>query len=158
MTACELFEDSTLLGDTQISGIFCNSQKIKPNGVFVCIKGEHDDGHNYVKDAEKKGAAVIVASKKVETTLPVIYCSDTLQALAELSEKFYGYPSKKLRLIGVTGTNGKTTVTYLIKSILEASGKKVGLIGTNKCFVESASFYFADYFAYAARSMITCFV
>ncbi len=135
MKASELFEDSCGLENVQISGIFSDSRKIIPGGVFVCLKGEKSDGHNYAKEAEKKGASVIVASEKISAGVPVVYVDDTDETLAKLSEKFFGFPSKRLRLVGVTGTNGKTTVTYLVKSILEAAGKKVGIIGTNKCFV-----------------------
>lgn len=135
MKASELFEDSCGLENVQISGIFSDSRKIIPGGVFVCLKGEKSDGHNYAKEAEKKGASVIVASEKISAGIPVVYVDDTDETLAKLSEKFFGFPSKRLRLVGVTGTNGKTTVTYLLKSILEAAGKKVGIIGTNKCFI-----------------------
>lgn len=135
MTAGELFENAAGFENVEISGIFCNSQKITPNGVFVCLKGANDNGHRYVHDAEEKGAAVIVASEEVCADIPVVYVEDTAVFLAELAQRFYGYPAKKLKLIGVTGTNGKTTVTFLIKSILEASGRKTGLIGTNRCFV-----------------------
>lgn len=135
MKASELFEDSCGLENVQISGIFSDSRKIIPGGVFVCLKGEKSDGHNYAKEAEKKGASVIVASEKISAGVPVVYVDDTDETLAKLSEKFFGFPSKRLKLVGVTGTNGKTTVTYLVKSILEAAGKKVGIIGTNKCFI-----------------------
>ncbi len=135
MKASELFEDSCGLENVQISGIFSDSRKIIPGGVFVCLKGEKSDGHNYAKEAEKKGASVIVASEKISAGVPVVYVDDTDETLAKLSEKFFGFPSKRLRLVGITGTNGKTTVTYLVKSILEAAGKKVGIIGTNKCFI-----------------------
>lgn len=135
MKASELFEDSCGLENVQISGIFSDSRKIIPGGVFVCLKGEKSDGHNYAKEAEKKGASVIVASEKISAGVPVVYVDDTDETLAKLSEKFFGFPSKRLRLVGVTGTNGKTTVTYLVKTILEAAGKKVGIIGTNKCFI-----------------------
>lgn len=135
MKASELFEDLCGLENVQISGIFSDSRKIIPGGVFVCLKGEKSDGHNYAKEAEKKGASVIVASEKISAGVPVVYVDDTDETLAKLSEKFFGFPSKRLRLVGVTGTNGKTTVTYLVKSILEAAGKKVGIIGTNKCFI-----------------------
>lgn len=135
MKASELFEDSCGLENVQISGIFSDSRKIIPGGVFVCLKGEKSDGHNYAKEAEKKGASVIVASEKISAGVPVVYVDDTDETLAKLSEKFFGFPSKRLRLVGITGTNGKTTVTYLLKSILEAAGKKVGIIGTNKCFI-----------------------
>lgn len=135
MTASELFENADGFENVQISGIFGNSQKIKSGGVFVCPKGKKSDCQRYVEDAAKRGAAVIVASEKFEAEIPVVYVEDIAEAYAQLAQKFYGYPSKKLKLIGVTGTNGKTTVTFLIKSILEKNGNKVGVIGTNKCFV-----------------------
>lgn len=134
MIASELFENADGFENVQISGIFGNSQKIKPGGVFVCLKGEKRDGHEFARDAEERGAAVIVASEKTEAGIPVVYVEDTAAAYAGLAQKFYGHPEKKLKLIGVTGTNGKTTVAFLIKAILQAAGKKTGVIGTNKCF------------------------
>jgi len=135
MRACELFEDAAGFEDVKISGIFNDSRRIIPGGVFVCITGENDDGHRYADRAEKLGAAVIVAQKEIEASIPVVYVDDTTKTLSILAQKFYNYPSRRLKLIGVTGTNGKTTVTFLIKAILEAAGKKVGLIGTNRCFL-----------------------
>lgn len=135
MKASELFENVQGFENLQISGIFCDSRKIIPNGIFVCLEGANDDGHLYAGEAEKRGAAIIVAMKKISVNIPVVYVSDTAEALAGLAEKFYNEPAKKLKIIGVTGTNGKTTVTFLIKAILEAEGKKTGLIGTNKCFI-----------------------
>lgn len=135
MTAGELFENAEGFENIEISGIFDNSQKIIPNGVFVCLKGERYDGHDFIAEAEKNKAAVIVAEKKLETSARVVYVKDCTAVYAELCEKFYGNPAKKLKLIGVTGTNGKTTVTHLVGAILEASGRKTGIIGTNRCFV-----------------------
>lgn len=135
MTAGELFENAAGFENIPISGIFCNSQKIKPGGVFVCLKGMNGNGHDYVNEAQIRGASVIVASEPVKADIPVVFAEDTAAALADLAERFYGFPAKKLRLIGVTGTNGKTTVTFMIKSILTAAGKKTGVIGTNKCFI-----------------------
>src|SRR3989338_7458065 len=98
---------------TPITGISYDSRETKEGDVFVCLIGEKSDGHNFVKEAEKKGAKLIVAKNKIETTLPVIYVKDTQIALGKLSNLFYNEPSKKLRIIGVTGTNGKTTTTHL---------------------------------------------
>lgn len=135
MLLSELFENTAGLDDTEVSGIFCDSRKMIPNGVFVCLEGERDNGHKYAREAAGLGAAAIVAKDKIPPGIPVIYVEDTSKELARISEKFYGEPAKKLKLIGVTGTNGKTTVTFLIKAILTADGKKTGLIGTNRCFV-----------------------
>lgn len=113
-----------------VTGISYDSRNIKPGDIFVCLTGEKTDGHSFVKEAESKGAKVIIAQKKIETTLPVLYVDDTQIALAKLANLFYGEPSKKIRIIGVTGTNGKTTTTHLIQHIFEKNNLKTALIGT----------------------------
>ena len=110
----------------EINGIFYDSRKVTPNSIFVCISGFKTDGHYYISQAVAKGATVIVAEKDVT----VIRVPDTRLALAKLASAYYDHPSRELRLIGVTGTNGKTSVTYLIRAILEKYGQKVGLLGT----------------------------
>ena len=133
MLLCELVEGAD--PEIEISGIFTDSRKITKNSIFVCLEGTKDDGHNHVAEAEKRGAALIVASHPVVSSVPVLYTEDTIKALPRLSERFYKHPAEKLRLIGVTGTNGKTTVTYLLKAILDAAGKRCGLIGTNEILI-----------------------
>lgn len=134
MLAKELFGEmcSEEIANTEITGIAYDSRKIVKGNVFVCIKGYETDGHRFAKSAERNGAAVIVAESKIDVSVPVIYVENTRKAIAELSCRFYGNPSKKLSLIGITGTNGKTTITYLVKSILESAGRRVGIIGTNQ--------------------------
>lgn len=134
MLASELFGSLWEAGkaDIDITGIAYDSRKVSAGNVFVCIKGYETDGHIYAKSAEKNGAAVIVAEDKIDVSVPVIYVESSRKTIAELACRFYGDPSKKLSLVGITGTNGKTTTTYLIKSILEAAGKRVGIIGTNQ--------------------------
>ena len=122
--------DGDLEKTTPITGISYDSRETKEGDVFVCLIGEKSDGHNFVKEAEKKGARLIIAKNKIETTLPVIYVEDTQIALGKLSNLFYNEPSKKLRIIGVTGTNGKTTTTHLIQHIFEKNNLKTALIGT----------------------------
>jgi UDP-N-acetylmuramoyl-L-alanyl-D-glutamate--2,6-diaminopimelate ligase len=127
--------EAILEGDpaVDIRGIAYDSRQVKPGDLFVCIKGFRFDGHLFIDDAVERGAAAVAAEsgRKVRNlSVPVIYVPDTRRALGLFSAYFYGYPSRKLRLIGVTGTNGKTTTTYLIKSILESAGCKAGLIGT----------------------------
>lgn len=117
--------------DFEITGIAYDSRRVKQGYVFVCIKGFEQDGHKYAEKAVQNGAAAVVAEDKVDVSVPVFYTNNSRRMLANIAIKFYGCPSKNFGLIGVTGTNGKTTVTYLIKSILEAAGKKVGIIGTN---------------------------
>lgn len=118
--------------DVEVSGIAYDSRQVMPGYVFVCIKGFETDGHNFVDSAVERGAVVIVAEDKVDADVPVCYVSDTRKALADMACKFYDNPSHNFKLVGVTGTNGKTTVTYLIKSILEQAGCRVGIIGTNQ--------------------------
>ena len=122
--------------DVEVAGIAYDSRKVKPGDVFVAAKGEKCDGHDFISDAVKKGAVAVVHEEHENKLLADSYqltaikVSDSREALAYLSNNFYEKPSDKLTVIGVTGTNGKTTATYLIKSILEAWGKDAGLIGT----------------------------
>ncbi len=109
-----------------------DSRKVEPGDVFVAIPGLKVDGADFVPQAIKNGAKMVVAEKEVGVPDGVEFqkVPSARRALAELACEFYGHPSKKLQLIGVTGTNGKTTTTYLIESILKTAGYKVGLIGT----------------------------
>ena len=116
-----------------ITGIQYDSRKIKPGNIFVCIKGLKSDGHDYIPQAVENGAAALLVEHPVSTdvsSITQVVVSDTRRALALLSSYWYGFPSRKLRMIGVTGTNGKTTTTHLIKGLLERKRQKVGLIGT----------------------------
>lgn len=119
--------------DMDVTGIAYDSRHVNQGDVFVCIKGFQTDGHKYAADAAKKGACAIVACDTINMSgVPVLYTPDTRLALALMARAYYHNPQDQIKLIGVTGTNGKTTVTYLLKAILEAAGKKVGLIGTNQ--------------------------
>lgn len=119
--------------DVEVTGVCYNSQKSEKGYVFVAIKGYATDGHKYVKSACEMGAAAVIAQEYTEgISVPQIIVEDSRIAEAQVSANFFGNPSKKFKLIGITGTNGKTTCTYLIKHILEAHGAKVGLIGTNQ--------------------------
>ena len=118
--------------DIEITGIAYDSRAVQPGYIFVCVKGFETDGHKYAQCAVDNGAVMIVAEDEIDVSVPVCYVEDSRKALADISCEFYGHPSEKFRLVGVTGTNGKTTVTYLVKSILELAGKKVGIIGTNQ--------------------------
>ncbi len=118
--------------EKEVEGIAYDSRRVKKGFLFVAIKGFSADGHAYIKDAISKGAAGVVIEKAVDVQngVTVIEVDDSREALALLSAAFYGDPSKKLSLIGITGTNGKTTTSYITKNILETWGKKVGLMGT----------------------------
>ena len=123
-----------LQGSTSISfhDIRNDSRKVQPGDLFFCISGAVSDGHKYVQDVAEKGAAVIVVEKPVAVpdTVTVIRVENTRYAMGMISSAFYGNPSEKLKVIGLTGTKGKTTTTYMIREMLERSGIKTGLIGT----------------------------
>ena len=124
-----LIQCDVKIAETEITGITCDSRAVKEGYVFVCIKGTQSDGHNYVDSALINGAAVIVAEHDTGAKNQLIV-SDTHAAYAEICANWFGNPAESLKLIGVTGTNGKTSVTYMLKKILEDFGFKVGLIGT----------------------------
>ena len=113
-----------------VTGICFDSRKVKPGNVFVCLSGTHADGNQFVQDAIKSGAACIVSQQNVQTEIPTVIVPDAFDTLAYLADYFYDHPSTKLRLIGVTGTSGKTTTTHLIEHIFNVCGKRTGLIGT----------------------------
>lgn len=115
-----------------ISGISYDSRKVQPGYAFVCIEGYQTDGHAYVKAAIDKGAAAIVAQKGVEVPegIPLVLVRDSRKALALMGAAFAGYPARKLNMVGVTGTNGKTTTAFLVEEIFKEAGCKTGLIGT----------------------------
>ncbi|MBQ2966498.1 MAG: UDP-N-acetylmuramoyl-L-alanyl-D-glutamate--2,6-diaminopimelate ligase [Clostridia bacterium] len=119
-------------GSVEVTHIESDSRKVTEGCLFVCVKGYETDGHKYAKMAEEKGAAAILAQDEISVSCPVIYVKDSRRALAHACNLFHGKPSEKFTLIGITGTNGKTTTTFLIKQILEYAGQKVGLIGTNQ--------------------------
>ena len=123
--------------DIEIKNIACNSNNVEEGDLFVAIKGFEYDGHEFINEAIKKGSTAILIEEgcdlksfKVKSDTVVIMAKDTREALAIVSCNFYKNPSKKFKLIGITGTKGKTTTSYMIKEILERAGKKVGLIGT----------------------------
>lgn len=117
--------------DQEVLGIAHDSRQVGPGTVFVAVQGFHADGHQFIPQAVAKGAAAVVAEHSEEGTgAPVITVRDTRIALARLAAAFYNRPSERLKLIGITGTNGKTTTSYLVKSIIEAASGTAGLIGT----------------------------
>ena len=118
--------------DLEIRGIACDSRKVEEGFLFVCIPGFNFDGHTFIPEALKRGASALMVEKKVALTgkVTLVKVPNTRYALSILANRFYDYPSRKLRLIGVGGTNGKTTTTYLVKAIMEEAGKKMALLGT----------------------------
>ena len=123
--------------DKEISGIVNDSRKVTEGSLFFCIKGAVSDGHTYALDVAEKGAAAIIVQEPVEVpeSVTVIQVTDSRYAMALVAAAWYDYPAEKLHVIGITGTKGKTTTTYMIRSILEAAGHKVGLIGTIEAII-----------------------
>lgn len=123
--------------ETEITSLVYDSRKVEKGSLYVAIVGANADGHNYIAQAVEAGAAGVVVEKDVEVpdTVAVIKSEDTREALALLSAAWFDHPADKIPVIGITGTKGKTTTTYMIKSILENAGKKVGLIGTIEAII-----------------------
>ena len=117
------------LKNIEITGVTCNSKQVEKGFLFVCINGWKLDGHTFAAAAIENGAAVIICERDLGFENQIIV-EDTHKAYFEISANWFGNPADKLKLIGVTGTNGKTSVTYMIKTILEKAGYKVGLLGT----------------------------
>ncbi len=114
----------------EIKGISYNSQLTKAGDIFVCLQGEYSDGHNWAKMAKERGAAALLCERELDVELPQIIVKSTRHDIADVAALLSDYPSRKLNMIGVTGTNGKTTVTHLLQKIYEANNQKAALIGT----------------------------
>lgn len=126
-----LHDFTTYVGENPtITSVEMDSRKVKKGALFICIKGFTVDGHDFAKQAVENGAVAIVAERNVDVSVPVIIVRDSKRAMAVLADAFYGQPTHQLHLIGVTGTNGKTTTTHIIEHIFRKAKKKTGLIGT----------------------------
>ena len=135
------YEVSQGSDEISVTELINDSRRVTEGSVFVCISGAVSDGHAYAGEVAKKGAAALVVEKDVEVpeNVTVIRVADTRYALALMSAAYFGYPAEKLKVIGITGTKGKTTTTYMVKSILEGVGHKVGLIGTIEALIGEKS-------------------
>ncbi len=118
--------------DREITAVISDSRKVTPGALFICIRGAVVDGHTFAASVAEKGAAVLVVEEPVDvpSCVTVLQVKNTRYAMALISCAYFGHPAEKLKTIGITGTKGKTTTTYMVKSILENAGHKVGLIGT----------------------------
>lgn len=114
----------------EITSIENDNRKVQNGSLFICIKGYTVDGHNFAKSAVNNGASAIIAERPLSLPVPVIIVNDTTRAMAVLADAFYGQPTKKLHLIGITGTNGKTTTSHIIEKIFADAHRKTALIGT----------------------------
>ncbi|MBQ9955177.1 MAG: UDP-N-acetylmuramoyl-L-alanyl-D-glutamate--2,6-diaminopimelate ligase [Eggerthellaceae bacterium] len=137
-TCAELFAglECTIIGNAQesVSGLAYRSDRVKPHDAFFCIVGLTTDGHSFAQDAIDRGAKVLVVERKMyladASDVTVVVVSDSRKAMAHASAAFYGDPSASFQLVGVTGTNGKTTTTYLVEHIARTANKRTGVIGT----------------------------
>lgn len=165
--SCELLQGSL---DAPVDEVIYDSRKARENSVFVCIKGSVRDSHDFIPDVLAAGCRVLVVERIVDApeNVTVILVENGRQALAELSAARFGYPAGKLLTIGITGTKGKTTTSYMVKTVLEAAGKKVGLIGTNGAVIGSRkyptsnttpeSYVVQEYFAKMVEEGCDCMV
>jgi UDP-N-acetylmuramoyl-L-alanyl-D-glutamate--2,6-diaminopimelate ligase len=122
----------SLFKDAEVLGVTADSRKVRPGWVFVAIPGVRDDGAKYAISALMNGAVAVVTPKKLELPCapPQAVVADARDAAARLAAAFHGNPSRRLKVIGVTGTNGKTTTTHLVRAMLNAAGARCGLLGT----------------------------
>ena len=156
--------------EIEITTLINDSRKVENGSAFVCISGAVSDGHKFIPDVAAKGAAAVIVEREAEApeNVTVIRVKDTRYALALMSAAYFGYPAEKLKVIGITGTKGKTTTTYMIKSILDSVGHNVGLIGTIEAIIGDKripaanttpeSYTIQQYFAQMAEAGCDCVV
>ena len=158
--------------NTTVSEVVYDSRKITKGCMFICIEGANFDGHTFAKEAAQKEAAVLIVSKEVEvpkeSNITIIKVENTRYAMAFIAAAYFGNPAEKLKTIGITGTKGKTTTTYLVKSILENAGHKVGIVGTIETIIGDThihannttpeSFLLQEYFAKMVEEGCDCVV
>ena len=125
--------------DTDIVSIEYDSRKVKPGSMFCCIVGLLLDGHEFAEKAVQAGASALLTERQLPFDVPQIIVGNARKSMTEMAAAFYGYPQREMCMIGVTGTNGKTTTTYMVKSIAEQAGKKVGIIGTIRNMIGNES-------------------
>lgn len=117
-------------GNPLLSSVENDHRKVKEGSLFICIKGYTVDGHDLAPDAVKNGAAAIISEKPLNVDVPVVIVKNTSKVMAQVADQFYGHPTQKLTLIGITGTNGKTTISHLIEKLFNDKNQTTGLIGT----------------------------
>src|SRR3954462_1063236 len=117
-------------GSSLVSGVVYDSRLVRPGDLFAALRGADFDGHQFVADAEQRGAVALLVELPAPTTLPQIQVADSRAALAAVAAEYYGHPSMHLGVIGITGTDGKTTTSYLVDHILRSAGLRTGMIGT----------------------------
>lgn len=144
MRLIEILKDIDFKGNIEnnldVKGISYDSRKVLPGDIFVAISGYQSDGHHYIESAKESGAVAIVVEKEGYEGINVIHVKSSRKTLALLSKNFYNNPTQKMKLIGVTGTNGKTSITYILKDMLESLNQRYGVIGTMKNLIGDEEF------------------
>lgn len=127
--------------NVDVRSIEYDSRRVKAGSMFCCIVGQLFDGHSFAEAAVAQGAVALLVERELPLPVPQVVVKNARKSMAEMSAAFYGYPQRELQVLGVTGTNGKTTTTYMVKAIAEQAGKKVGIIGTIRNMIGSESLH-----------------
>ena len=121
---------ASVSAEAEVTGLVCDSRKVKKGDLYFCLPGLRVDGHNFAKAAEDAGAAALVVERKLPVDLPQVLVEDARAAMSYMAQCFYGYPAREMHGVGITGTKGKTTTSFLVRAIARHAGHKVGLMGT----------------------------
>src|SRR5881227_3720215 len=121
--------------EVEISALAYRSSSVTPGTLFFCVRGFTSDGHDFASDAVRRGAAALVCERPLGVGVPEVIVPDVRAAMPAVAARFFGEPTKELRVVGITGTNGKTTTAFLVRALLEAAGVQTGLLGTVKSIV-----------------------
>ena len=121
---------ASVSAEAEVTGLVCDSRKVKKGDLYFCLPGLRVDGHNFAKAAADAGAAALVVERKLPVDLPQVLLEDARGAMSYMAQCFYGYPAEKMHGVGITGTKGKTTTSFLVRAIARHAGHKVGLMGT----------------------------
>ena len=121
---------ASVSAEAEVTGLVCDSRKVKKGDLYFCLPGLRVDGHNFAKAAADAGAAALVVERKLPVDLPQVLVEDARGAMSYMAQCFYGYPAREMHGVGITGTKGKTTTSFLVRAIARYAGHKVGLMGT----------------------------
>lgn len=121
---------ASVSAEAEVTGLVCDSRKVKKGDLYFCLPGLRVDGHNFAKAAADAGAAALVVERKLPVDLPQVLVEDARAAMSYIAQCFYGYPAREMHGVGITGTKGKTTTSFLVRAIARHAGHKVGLMGT----------------------------
>src|SRR6185436_14881018 len=119
-------------GETEISSLAYDNRRVEPGTLFFCVRGFTRDGHDFAPDAVARGAAALVVERPLGLGVAEVVVGDARAAMGPAAARFYGDPTAELDVVGITGTNGKTTTAFLVRALLEAAGRQAGLLGTVK--------------------------